>query len=67
MSSCLSIKKAFLAFLMERIFSWREAHSSIGRLVTGGMARDGAVNKNAHNLLNFETRSQKFCVLAALD
>ena len=33
--------------------SWREAHSSTGRLVTGSGQRDGAENKIDHNSINF--------------
>ena len=49
------------------IFSWREAHSSTGRLVTGGGGcRDeggsggGTPYKFAYNSLNFRTRNPEF-------
>ena len=51
------------------VVSWREAHSSTGRLITGGgmEARHGAENKIEHNSLNFKARSPKFRVAVALD
>ena len=48
------------------IISWREAHSSTGRLVTG-WDRSGAENKIEHNSLNFRARSPKFCMQVDLD
>ena len=50
--------------------SWREEHSSTGRLVTGRARhkhRDGAEYKIEHNSLNFRARSPKFCMQVDLD